>query len=93
VGESLYLDTPLNQKLPFTPGYAVIGEVDAVDAGVKEMIPGKRVGVLTVTGGYTEILYRKSDGLIPVPEAAKANALLESGLVVGNVVLMTPELF
>jgi NADPH:quinone reductase-like Zn-dependent oxidoreductase len=67
--------------------------VDAVGEGVEEMIIGKRVGVLTVTGGYTEILYWKSDRLIPVLEAAKANALLESGLVVGNVVLVTPELF
>jgi NADPH:quinone reductase-like Zn-dependent oxidoreductase len=90
-GESLYRGTPLDQKLPFTPGYAVIGEVDAVGEGVEEMIIGKRVGVLTVTGGYTEILYWKSDRLIPVLEAAKATALLESGSVVGNVVLVVPE--
>jgi NADPH:quinone reductase-like Zn-dependent oxidoreductase len=28
----------------------------------------------------------------PILEAAKANALLESGTVIGNVVLVTPEL-
>jgi NADPH:quinone reductase-like Zn-dependent oxidoreductase len=66
-GEALYTGTPLEQKLPFTPGYAVIGDVDTVGKGVSESLVGKRVGVLTVTGGYTEVLYWKSDRLIPVP--------------------------
>jgi len=29
-GEALYTGTPLEQKLPFVPGYAVIGDVDSV---------------------------------------------------------------
>lgn len=66
-GEALYAGTPLEQKLPFVPGYAVIGDVDAVGAGVRESLIGERVGVLTVIGGYTEILYWKSDRLIPIP--------------------------
>ncbi|MFZ5809537.1 MAG: alcohol dehydrogenase catalytic domain-containing protein [Chloroflexota bacterium] len=33
-GEALYSGTFLGQKLPFTPGYSVIGEVDAVGEGV-----------------------------------------------------------
>lgn len=66
-GEALYTGTPLEQKLPFTPGYAVIGDIDAVGEGVSKSLIGKRVGVLTVTGGYTEVLYWKSDRLIPVP--------------------------
>jgi NADPH:quinone reductase-like Zn-dependent oxidoreductase len=49
------------------PGYAVIGDVDAVGEGVTNVTVGERVGVLTVVGGYTEILYWKSDLLIPVP--------------------------
>jgi NADPH:quinone reductase-like Zn-dependent oxidoreductase len=65
-GEALYTGTPLAQKLPFTPGYAVIGEVDAVGADVRAAAVGDRVGVLTVTGGYTEYLYWRSDRLIPV---------------------------
>jgi NADPH:quinone reductase-like Zn-dependent oxidoreductase len=65
-GEALYTGTPLAQKLPFTPGYAVIGEVDAVGADVREGAVGDRVGVLTVTGGYTEYLYWRSDRLIPI---------------------------
>lgn len=66
-GEALYSGTPLGQKLPFVPGYAVIGDVDAVGEGVRASLAGERVGVLTVTRGYTEVLYWRSDRLIPVP--------------------------
>jgi NADPH:quinone reductase-like Zn-dependent oxidoreductase len=66
-GESLYSGTPLGQKIPFVPGYSVIGVVDAVGEGVTEVAVGDRVGALTVVGGYTEYLYWKSDRLIPVP--------------------------
>jgi NADPH:quinone reductase-like Zn-dependent oxidoreductase len=68
-GEALYSGTFLGQKLPFTPGYSVIGEVDAVGEGVTQVQPGERVGVLTVIGGYTEVLYWRADRLIPVPAA------------------------
>ncbi|MCB0254570.1 MAG: alcohol dehydrogenase catalytic domain-containing protein, partial [Anaerolineae bacterium] len=33
-GEALYTGTPLGQKVPFTPGYAVIGDVEAVGVEV-----------------------------------------------------------
>ncbi len=68
-GEALYTGTPLAQKLPFTPGYAVIGDVIAVGVDVDSISIGDRVGVLTVTGGYTEMLYWKGDRLIPVPSS------------------------
>jgi len=68
-GEALYSNTPLRQKLPFTPGYAIIGEVVAVGQEVKGSEVGDRVGVLTVTGGYSEVLYWRGDRLIPVPES------------------------
>ncbi len=66
-GKALYSGTPLGQKIPFTPGYAIIGVVDAIGEGVSEVAVGDRVGALTVTGGYSEYLYWKSDRLIPVP--------------------------
>lgn len=66
-GDSLYSGTPLGKKVPFVPGYAVIGDVDALGEGVTGVAVGDRVGVLTVTGGYTEMLYWRSDRLIPVP--------------------------
>lgn len=66
-GEAPYSNTPLGQKIPFVPGYAVIGDVDAVGEGVSEAAVGDRVGALTVVGGYSEYLYWKSNRLIPVP--------------------------
>lgn len=66
-GDSLYSGTPLGKKVPFVPGYAVIGDVDALGEGVTGVAVGDRVGVLTVTGGNTEMLYWRSDRLIPVP--------------------------
>jgi NADPH:quinone reductase-like Zn-dependent oxidoreductase len=66
-GEALYSGTPLGKKPPFVPGYAIIGDVEAVGEGVTETAIGDRVGVLTVVGGYSEYLYWKSNRLIPVP--------------------------
>lgn len=66
-GESLYSGTPLGHKLPFVPGYAVIGDVEAIGEGVSEVAVGDRVGVLTIVGGYSEYIYWKSDRLIPIP--------------------------
>jgi NADPH:quinone reductase-like Zn-dependent oxidoreductase len=66
-GEALYSGTFLGQKLPFTPGYSVIGEVDEVGEGVTQVQRGDRVGALTAVGGYTEVLYWRADRLIPVP--------------------------
>ncbi|MBN1978004.1 MAG: zinc-binding dehydrogenase [Anaerolineae bacterium] len=66
-GESLYSGTPLGQKVPFVPGYSVIGVVDAAGEDVTEAAVGDRVGALTVIGGYSEYLYWKSDRLIPLP--------------------------
>ncbi len=66
-GNSLYSGTPLGQKVPFVPGYAVIGTVEATGKDVHQVEFGDRVGVLTVVGGYSEYLYWQSDRLIPVP--------------------------
>ncbi len=68
-GEALYGGTWLGQKLPFTPGYAVIGDVETAGDNVRTVAVGARVGVLTVIGGYTEYLYWRADRLIPVPVA------------------------
>jgi NADPH:quinone reductase-like Zn-dependent oxidoreductase len=68
-GEALWSGTFLEKKLPFTPGYSVIGQVDAVGEGVTQVHPGDQVGALTVTGGYTEVLYWRADRLIHIPVA------------------------
>jgi NADPH:quinone reductase-like Zn-dependent oxidoreductase len=53
--------------VPFVPGYAIIGVVDAVGPDVREVSVGDRVGALLVVGGYSEYVYWKSDRLIPIP--------------------------
>jgi len=66
-GDALYSGTPLGQKVPFVPGYSVIGTVEAIGEGVTETAVVDRVGALTVVGGYTEYLYWDARRLIPVP--------------------------
>jgi NADPH:quinone reductase-like Zn-dependent oxidoreductase len=62
-----YGDSPFLPKPPFTPGYAIVGDVEAVGRGVTNVAVGNRVAALTAYGGYTEQLYWKADRLIPVP--------------------------
>lgn len=65
--EARYGRSPFPPKLPFTPGYAVVGEVDAVGEGMTQVSPGDRVAALTVYGGYSEVVYWPVKRLIPVP--------------------------
>lgn len=67
--EARYGRSPFPPRLPFTPGYAIVGESDAVGAGVTQARVGDRVAVLTVYGGYAEYVYVTEKKLIPVPAA------------------------
>lgn len=67
--EARYGRSPFPPRLPFTPGYAIVGEVDAVGAGVAQTKTGDRVAALTVYGGYAEYVYVTEKKLIPVPPA------------------------
>jgi len=62
-----YGQSPFIPKPPFTPGYAVIGDVDAVGEGVSSVAVGDRVAALTAYGAYAEYLYWDADQLISVP--------------------------
>ena len=59
--------SPFIPKPPFTPGYCVIGDVDAVGADVQGAAIGDRVGALIAYGGYAEYVYWDAKQLIPVP--------------------------
>lgn len=83
-GENLYRGTFLAKKLPFVPGYSIIGLVDAIGPGVRDVRVGDRVGALMVTGGYSEYVYWRSDRLIPVPssvDSAEAVTLILNYIV------------
>lgn len=70
---------PFAPKVPFTPGYDVIGEVETLGKGVDSLSVGQRVATLAVYGGFGEVLIRKAEEFHPVPEAlddAEAVALV-----------------
>jgi len=54
--------------IPFVPGYEAVGVVDAIGPGVRSLRPGGRVAALTVHGGYGEVLVRREEELLAVPD-------------------------
>jgi NADPH:quinone reductase-like Zn-dependent oxidoreductase len=75
---------PFLQKTPFVPGYAFIGEVEAVGEGVAEIKTGERVAALTKYGSHSEVVYWPADELVKVPttiDPAEAATLILNYLV------------
>ncbi len=65
--------------LPFTPGYDVVGRIDAVNGGQPGFVPGQVVAALTKIGGYSEYLCVPVSDLVRVPDGldpAEAVALV-----------------
>ena len=62
----LYPGTP---PLPFTPGYDLVGEVDALGKDVTQFKVGQRVGALTIRGAYSQFAIVPEELLVPVPES------------------------
>lgn len=67
--EARYGRTPFAPKIPFVPGYAVIGTVEAIGGGVAKAEIGDKVAALTVHGGYAEYIYLDEKELISVPKS------------------------
>ncbi len=70
---------PYAPKIPFVPGYDMVGVVDALGQGVSSVAVGDRVAALTVYGGYAETIYLGQEHLVPVPgslDPAEAVALV-----------------
>ncbi|MBC8045028.1 MAG: zinc-binding dehydrogenase [Rhizobacter sp.] len=70
---------PFAPKIPFAPGYEIVGIVDAVGDGVSTVKTGDRVAALTVHGGYAEYIYLAPEHLVAVPgslDAAEALCLI-----------------
>jgi NADPH:quinone reductase-like Zn-dependent oxidoreductase len=62
-----YGRSPFIPRLPFTPGYAIVGEIEALGPNCHGFQIRDRVAALTAYGGYAEYLLWKADDLIPVP--------------------------
>ncbi len=54
-------------KLPFTPGYDLVGIIDKTGPGVTARREGELVADLCVVGGYTQYAIRPARLLVPVP--------------------------
>lgn len=66
--QARYGHTPIAPKIPFVPGYSIVGIVDALGEGVTNAAVGDWVAALTVFGGYAEYIYLGEEHLIPVPD-------------------------
>ena len=74
--EGIHPETP---RLPFTPGWDLLGEVDRVGEGVSGMQPGQLVAALPIHGAYAELVCLPQRDLVPVPpglDAAEAVSLV-----------------
>ncbi len=65
IREGLYPGIP---KVPFSPGYEIVGIVDKLGAGVSTVELGQTVAALTIVGGYSEYICLPAAELVPVPE-------------------------
>jgi len=75
---------PFLPKIPFVPGYTILGVVNAVGAGVTEIAVGDRVAALTTIGGYAEYIYLAVEKLVQAPDTldpAEAVTLILNYLV------------
>jgi len=79
---------PFLAKIPFVPGYSILGVVDAIGAGVTKVAVGDRVAALTTFGGHAEVIYLGEDKLVHVPttlDPAEAVVLILNYLVATQV--------
>jgi NADPH:quinone reductase len=70
---------PEKPRLPFTPGWDLIGVVDRLGAGISGIETGNIVAALPISGAYAEFVCLPQRELIPVPsglDAAEAVSLV-----------------
>lgn len=62
--EGIYPETP---KVPFTPGWDLIGVVEPLGDGVSGIEIGQVVAAMPISGAYTEFICLPQRELVPVP--------------------------
>jgi len=73
--EGVHPETP---KVPFTPGWDLVGEVNRLGDGVSGVEPGQLVAALPIHGAYAEFVCLPQREMVPVPsglDAAEAVSL------------------
>jgi NADPH2:quinone reductase len=74
--EGVHPETP---RVPFTPGWDLVGVVDRVGPGVSGLEPGQTVAAMPIHGAYAEFVCLPPQELVPVPpglDAAEAVSLV-----------------
>ncbi len=74
--EGVHPETP---RLPFTPGWDLVGVVDRLGGGVSGIERGQRVAALPIFGAYADFVCLPQRELVPVPsglDAAEAVSLV-----------------
>lgn len=62
--EGIHPETP---RLPFTPGWDLVGVVDRLGDGVPEIVKDQMVAALPISGAYAEFVCLPERELVPVP--------------------------
>jgi NADPH2:quinone reductase len=62
--EGIHPETP---RVPFTPGWDLVGLVDRLGDGVSGIEPGQIVAALPISGAYAEFICLPQRELVPVP--------------------------
>jgi NADPH2:quinone reductase len=74
--EGVHPETP---RVPFTPGWDLVGVVDGLGDGVSGTEPGQVVAAMPIHGAYAEFVCLSQPELVPVPaglDAAEAVSLI-----------------
>src|SRR4051812_31956524 len=74
--EGVHPETP---KVPFTPGWDLVGVVDRLGEGVSGIEPGQIVAAMPISGAYAEHVCLRHRELVPAPpglDAAEAVSLV-----------------
>ena len=67
--EGVHPETP---RVPFTPGWDLVGVVDRLGSGVSGIEPGQVVAAMPISGAYAEFVWLAQDELVPVPPGLDA---------------------
>ncbi len=74
--EGIHPETP---RVPFTPGWDLVGVVERLGDGVSGIEPGQMVAAMPISGAYAEFICLPQGELVPVPpglDAAEAVSLV-----------------
>jgi NADPH2:quinone reductase len=75
--EGIHPETP---RVPFTPGWDLVGVVDRLGASTSGIEPGQMVAALPINGAYAEYVCLPQGELVPVPPGLDAAEAVSLGL-------------